>query len=144
MTFGIHTEPGRPPGTPNKATKVAREAIAQFVDGNADRLTDWLDKIAQKDPKQAFDCFMSVVEYHIPKLQRTENINKNIGIVQIVMEAAKQYQAAAAVPVIESSATVALPSVSGGSLNDDKAIATAVLDVVDAVAAVIIPATSKE
>jgi hypothetical protein len=62
--------PGRPKGVPNKATGKAREAIAQFVDGNVDRLNGWLDAIAAKDPKQAFDCFMSVIEYNIPKLQR--------------------------------------------------------------------------
>jgi hypothetical protein len=61
---------GRPKGTANKATAQAREAIAAFVDGNADRLTGWLDQIAETNPKAAFDSFMSVVEYHIPKLAR--------------------------------------------------------------------------
>lgn len=63
---------GRPVGAVNKSTAMAREAIAAFVDGNADRLTGWLDQIAEDNPKAAFDCFMSVVEYHIPKLARTE------------------------------------------------------------------------
>lgn len=64
--------PGRPKGIPNKATMKARDAIAAFVDDNAHRLTEWLDAMALKDPKQAFDCFQSVIEYHIPKLARTE------------------------------------------------------------------------
>lgn len=81
--------PGRPSGSPNKATSDARQAIAQFVDGNAHRLTEWLDKVAegvkttdpetgeekyvvQPNPAKAFDMFQSVVEYHIPKLARTE------------------------------------------------------------------------
>lgn len=63
---------GRPAGTPNKATAQAREAIAAFVEGNVDRLNGWLDAIANESPKQAFDCFMGVVEYHIPKLARSE------------------------------------------------------------------------
>ena len=81
---------GRAPGTPNKATSDARQAIASFVDGNAHRLTEWLDQVAQGVPKldedgnptgefavppnpaKAFDMFQSVVEYHIPKLARTE------------------------------------------------------------------------
>lgn len=63
---------GRPPNVPNKSTKMAREAIAEFVDGNAERLVGWLDRIAEENPKAAFDSFMSVVEYHIPKLARTE------------------------------------------------------------------------
>lgn len=63
---------GRPKGTPNKATAQAREAIALFVDGNAHRLQDWLDRVAEKDPEKAFTLFQSVIEYHIPKLQRAE------------------------------------------------------------------------
>lgn len=74
---------GRPPGTPNKATMEARQAIATFVDGNAHRLTEWLDQVANGIPKQdvkpnpakAFELFQSVVEYHIPKLARTEVAN---------------------------------------------------------------------
>ena len=63
---------GRPAGTPNKATTNAREAIASFVEGNVERLNGWLDAIAQDSPKDAYNCFMSVVEYHIPKLARSE------------------------------------------------------------------------
>ena len=84
---------GRQAGTPNKATSAAREAIAQFVDGNAHRLTEWLDRVADgvkievehpetgeiedkyivpPNPAKAFEMFQSVVEYHIPKLARTE------------------------------------------------------------------------
>jgi len=91
MAIGQKTG-GRAPGTPNKATTDARQAIASFVDGNAHRLTEWLDKVAEgvkgtevtKDgqavevfvvapnPAKAFDLFQSVVEYHIPKLARME------------------------------------------------------------------------
>jgi hypothetical protein len=90
---------GRPRGTPNKATTHAREAIASFVEGNVERLNGWLDAIAQgekkttdivdgegelvervetdqwlrePDPDAAFKAFMSVIEYNIPKLARTE------------------------------------------------------------------------
>lgn len=63
---------GRQKGVPNKATTQAREAIAMFVEGNVDRLNGWLDQIATDSPKDAFDRFMSVVEYHIPKLARTD------------------------------------------------------------------------
>ena len=64
---------GRPKGTANKATTNARVAIAALVEGNIYRLNDWLEQIAQQDgPKAAWQCFMDVVEYHIPKLARTE------------------------------------------------------------------------
>lgn len=68
---------GRKPGVPNKATAAAREAIAMFVDGNAHRLAGWLDEIAAENPQKAFDSFMSVVEYHVPKLARVELGNKD-------------------------------------------------------------------
>jgi len=70
---------GRPKGVANKATTQAREAIALFVEGNVDRLNGWLDAIAEDNPKDAFDRFMSVVEYHVPKLQRSEHqaLDKN-------------------------------------------------------------------
>jgi hypothetical protein len=79
MTIGKKTG-GRAPGTPNKATNNARQAIALFIDGNAHRLTGWLDAVAHGDPEndikpnpaKAFDMFQSVVEYHIPKLARQE------------------------------------------------------------------------
>ena len=79
MAKGIKTG-GRATGTPNKATQEARQAIASFVEGNAHRLTEWLDKVADGDPEgdikpnpaKAFELFQSVVEYHIPKLARQE------------------------------------------------------------------------
>jgi len=76
--------PGRPPGVPNKATANAREAIARFVDGNADRLNGWLDQIeAQDGPKAAFNCFTDLLEYHVPKLARHELTGKDGGAVII-------------------------------------------------------------
>ena len=78
---------GRPPGIVDKRVAHAREAIARFVDGNADRLTGWLDAIAADDPKKAFECYMSVVEYHIPKLARSEIENKmSISFEPLVIE----------------------------------------------------------
>lgn len=76
--------PGRTKGVPNKSTAIAREAIARFVDGNAQRLEGWLDQIAEQDgPKAAFQCFMDVVEYHVPKLARTEVTGAAGGPVQV-------------------------------------------------------------
>jgi len=88
---------GRGPGVPNKATGDARKAIAAFVDGNAHRLTGWLDEVANgilepgenpekyvvpPNPARAFEMFQSVVEYHIPKLARTEHTGEGGGPVR--------------------------------------------------------------
>ena len=84
---------GRKPGVPNKATAAAREAIARFVDGNAHRLQEWLDQVAdgvqnyegeyivKPDPEKAYSLFQSVIEYHVPKLARTEHTGKDGGAI---------------------------------------------------------------
>jgi hypothetical protein len=65
----------RPKGTPNKATAAAREAIARLVDGNAGRMQEWLDRIAEEEgPMAAWRCMADVIEFHVPKLARTEHI----------------------------------------------------------------------
>ena len=84
---------GRTAGTLNKTTQQAREAIALFVDGNAHRLTEWLDTVANGDPDhdikpnpaKAFELFQSVVEYHVPKLARTEVTGADQGPVEMVV-----------------------------------------------------------
>jgi hypothetical protein len=74
----------RPKGSPNKSTALAREAIARFVDYNSDRLQGWLDQIAtDKGPEAAFRCFTDLVEYHVPKLARTEVTGQDQGPVKI-------------------------------------------------------------
>ena len=87
---------GRPPGTPNKVTNIAREAIAKFVDKNSPRMQQWLEDVAQgipktdkegcirydkngdivwivpPNPEKAFLMLQAVMEYHLPKLARQE------------------------------------------------------------------------
>lgn len=86
MAKGFKTG-GRRPGVPNKVTQQAREAIALFVENNVDRLQEWLDEIAQEEgPKVAFDCFMDVVEYHVPKLARMEHAGDADAPVRVLFE----------------------------------------------------------
>lgn len=78
---------GRVKGTPNKATVLAREAITLFIDGNSARLEDWLLKIEKKHgPKAAFDCFVSLVEFSVPKLARTEHTGPGGGAMRIIVD----------------------------------------------------------
>jgi hypothetical protein len=86
---------GRVAGTPNKVTADARAAIAMFVDNNASKLDLWLRAVAEGDPKndvkpnpaKAFELFQSVVEYHVPKLNRSE-ISGNLTIKTLAQELA--------------------------------------------------------
>lgn len=64
---------GRPKGGQNKDTALAREAIARFVDDNAGKLASWLDEIKEKEGTlAAFKCVTDLIEYHVPKLARSE------------------------------------------------------------------------
>jgi hypothetical protein len=75
---GLRRGGGRPKGSKNRATANAREAIARFVDANAPRLQAWLDAIEQKEgPRAAWKCLVDLIEYHVPKLARTELTGKD-------------------------------------------------------------------
>lgn len=87
---------GRKKGVPNKATGVAREAFAMFVETNASKMQKWLNRVAEgvpvidpdtneqaerngvplwitpPAPATALDIIQRIAEYHIPKLARTE------------------------------------------------------------------------
>ena len=63
---------GRPIGVANKLTQDVRVALATFAEENVDRLQAWLDQVAEKDPGKAADLYLRVIEYHIPRLARTE------------------------------------------------------------------------
>ena len=89
---------GRPAGSPNKSTALAREAIAKFVDGNAHKMEEWLVQVANgvknednkfivlPNPEKAFGMLQSVMEYHLPKLARTEHTGDEDQPVKIIHE----------------------------------------------------------
>jgi hypothetical protein len=82
---------GRPKGSPNKSTAAVREAIALFAEGNAHKLQSWLDDVAmgaggnRPDPAKAADLYLRAIEYHIPKLARTELVGENDGPIEMTI-----------------------------------------------------------
>lgn len=101
---------GRKAGAVNKSTSQAREAIARFVDGNANKMEEWLQSVAygiqatDKDgkpkfskegnpmyvvppnPEKAFGMLQSVMEYHLPKLARTEHSTNDEQPMKVIHE----------------------------------------------------------
>lgn len=71
-------------GKPQADIKLAREAIAAFVDQNSEKLNGWLDEIyAAGGAEKAFGAFVSLVEYRVPKLARVENKTEVEGEIKI-------------------------------------------------------------
>ena len=70
MAGGKRPGAGRPKGVPNKATTEVREAIAAFASANVGQMGEWLNEV--QDPAKKLDLFLRAIEYHIPKLARTE------------------------------------------------------------------------
>jgi hypothetical protein len=89
---------GRPKGSPNKSTAMAREAIATFVEGNTHQMQKWLEQVAEgvrndddkyivlPNPEKAFGMLQSVMEYHLPKLARTEHTGDEEQPVKVIHE----------------------------------------------------------
>lgn len=57
---------------PAKVTLDVRSAIAKLAEGNIARCQGWLDAIALVDPGKAMDLYLRLIEYHVPKLARSE------------------------------------------------------------------------
>ena len=58
--------------TPNKSTKMMKEAFAMLVENNLQHMSDWLERIAQDDPAKAMDLVIKLSERFVPALARTE------------------------------------------------------------------------
>ena len=71
MAKGIKTG-GRKAGVGNKTTVDVRNAIALIAQDNAGNFARWLGKVAAEDPGKAADLYLKAIEYHIPKLARSE------------------------------------------------------------------------
>lgn len=55
-------------GVPNKATSELRKRVNDFLDGNWDKLLNDIDKL---EPKDRIETYLKIMEYGLPKLQRT-------------------------------------------------------------------------
>ena len=69
---------GRPAGSVNKATKTFRDTVSALLEGNAEKVQEWLETVAygdgdqvKPDPKGALTLLAQLAEYATPKLART-------------------------------------------------------------------------
>lgn len=71
---GVSGNPkGKAPGTISKLDYECKWHISKLVDKMAPRLEEWLEQIyEQKGPEAAWDKFIQIIEYRLPKLARAE------------------------------------------------------------------------
>lgn len=60
---------GRPKGSKHRATFELRERVKQLLDDQFDQVVDDLTNL---DPKERVNAWLRLLEYALPKLQRTE------------------------------------------------------------------------
>lgn len=72
---GARKGAGRKPGATSEEIKKAREAISQFCDMNAQKIQTWFDDVAAESPEKALEILYKYLEFHVPKLSRTEKQN---------------------------------------------------------------------
>lgn len=65
---------GRTKGTPNIATKIQREFIQSLLDNQTNKIEIELNKL---DGKEYLNVILNLLEYSIPKLNRTEIVNND-------------------------------------------------------------------
>ena len=96
MNKQLSNNRGRPKGSPNRATADVRAAIAAFAESNAHKLQDWLNRVAEgsegvkPDPGRAADLYLRAIEYHIPKLARTEVTGQDGAPIEMVVSWANE------------------------------------------------------
>ena len=78
---GVKGRSGRTAGTPNKVTRDVREAIAVFAQDNVEQMSEWLNAI--EDPAKRLELYLRALEYHVPKLARTEVTGNDGGPVDV-------------------------------------------------------------
>ena len=77
---------GRPRGIPNRTTMDVRQAIAVFAEANVQRMSGWLQDIEALDgPAKAMELYLRALEYHVPKLGRSEVTGDGGGPIEMVI-----------------------------------------------------------
>lgn len=75
---------GRKKGELNKTTRDVREMVAVVAQKNAAKIDGWLARVARKSPERALDLYLRMLEYHIPKLTRTEIVKDDNKVGRVI------------------------------------------------------------
>jgi hypothetical protein len=103
---GNKASPGRPPGSPNKATATFRETIQRLLEDNADNVALWLQQTAEgsksrrvngklipgrpPNPSEAARILGNLAEFAAPRLSRAEVTGEGGGPLTVVINKSGQ------------------------------------------------------
>ena len=62
---------GRQPGTPNAVNRNLRQRVTELLDRNFDAVLNDLENL---EPKDRVNAWLRLLEFAMPKMQRTENV----------------------------------------------------------------------
>jgi len=68
---------GRRKGSKNKATAELRAVVKQLTEGLAPEVEKWIKRGAKRNPIAAANLVVTLLEFAVPKLQRTELTGAN-------------------------------------------------------------------
>lgn len=63
---------GRKKGTPNRSTDQIKAAFRELVEFNIDNITNWMTRVAEKNPDKALDFIHKFAQFSVPLLSRSE------------------------------------------------------------------------
>jgi hypothetical protein len=63
---------GRKPGSLNRSTEMAKLTLARLANTGLNNITEDLEKIRKKDPAQAAQIYLKLLEFVVPKLKSVE------------------------------------------------------------------------
>lgn len=63
---------GRTKGSPNRSTEQIKAAFRELVEFNIDNITNWMTRVAEKNPDKALDFIHKFAQFTVPLLSRSE------------------------------------------------------------------------
>ena len=67
---------GRPKGSKNRTSEALRLAIFNILEGQEDKVKEALCQLSTQSPARYLDAVVKLMEFAVPKLQRTESETK--------------------------------------------------------------------
>ena len=89
---------GRPSGKLNRSTEMAKLTLARLANTGLNNITEDLEKIRKKDPAQAAQIYLKLLEFVVPRLKAVDmqvsgEVNHKVETIKVeVIEKSKEIE----------------------------------------------------